>query len=111
MNVKGRVKAVNQKGDRYGVNIDNVWYNAFGDCPVLGGDFVSVDFETKGKFHNIKGIVKIDVEEPLSREDNIHLQVCLKIASEQLRRGDGKDIPNPKQIADYARELMREVWR
>ena len=45
-----------------------------------------------------------------NRTDDIHLQVCLKIASEQLRSPDGKCIPSVIQINNYARDLMKEVW-
>ena len=115
--IKGRVQSVNQKEKGYGIKIEDTWYNAFNECPVQKGDYVLIDSETMGRFHNIKKIQKIDTEpeekkaEPIqSKDDDIHLQVCLYIASEQLKAPDGKNIPSVKQISAYARDLKKEVW-
>ena len=64
MEAKGRVKAVKQFQDKYGVLLtDEVWYNGFGTCPVNKNDYVVIEYETKGKFHNVTSIKAIDIEE------------------------------------------------
>ncbi len=120
-NIKGRIEAVNQKEKGYGLKIQDRWYNAFEQTDLQKDDYVSIDYEDKRQFHNIKKIEKIDTQEsagvsslgsPASpkdyRTDDIHLQVCLKIASEQIAAKGGTE--NMGFIADLAKKLMIEVW-
>ena len=118
MNIKGNIEGVNQKDKGYGVLIAGNWYNCYGKCPVEKGDLVSIDYEDKGKFHNItkNGIQKIQ-QEPIKekpkqeyddRTGDIHFQVCLKIASEQIAAMGGTE--KMSFIVARARELMKEAW-
>ena len=58
MEIKGIVKGVNNKGDRYGVIIDDVWYNGKGTSLANKGDEVTIEYEVNGDWKNIK---KIDI--------------------------------------------------
>jgi uncharacterized UPF0160 family protein len=119
MNIKGRIEGVNQKDKGYGVLVAGNWYNAYGECPVEKNDFVTIDYADKGRFHNITKIEKIEIPEekivPVLkatyeeiRTDDIHFQVCLKIASEQIAAMGGTD--KMTFIVARARELMKEAW-
>jgi len=119
MEEKGIIDVVKQENDRFSLRINKVWYNSFGQCDLRKGDFVVVTFNDNGTFHNIKSIKKADavinsdnVIKSFSvdaRVDDIHLQVCLKIASEQLRI-DGRSVPSPESVARYAFDLFKAVW-
>ena len=61
MEIKGNVKAISQHEGRYGINMNDTWFNAFGTCPVAKGDEVVINYEKKGDFNNIKSI-RPDVE-------------------------------------------------
>ena len=106
---EGVVEGINQKPDRYGVLIEGVWYNGFGNFEGKKGDNVRLEYETKGAFNNISKaeVVKIESEtiesSKLDRSADIHFQVCLKIASEQLKQVS-PEVTTPKQLIDYAKE-------
>jgi len=103
-----------------------VWKDWHKDFSV--GDEIEYITETKGKYKNIIEAESVDkvgwkgpasIPTPIStpmppifkkglygadKEEDIHLQVCLKIASEQIK---GK----PEQIIEYAKRLMSLVWK
>lgn len=66
--IQGKIEAVKQWEDRFGIRIGPNWYNSFGISAVEKGDEVEVEFESvKSKdgtrtFHNIKNIKKIEPE-------------------------------------------------
>lgn len=53
---KGIVGGVNKKADRYGIIIDDIWYNGKGDCPVKKDDEVEIEYELNGTWKNIQNI-------------------------------------------------------
>ena len=107
----------------------------FGHTDLKNGDVVNFEYEVKGDFKNVKGeVTRVSeaqenipevVEEKVggnpprqnqtvaeynkNKSDDIHFQVCLKIASEINKMKDST--PSPKQIVDYAKELMAEAWK
>ncbi|MCH7534160.1 MAG: hypothetical protein IH948_00140 [Bacteroidetes bacterium] len=56
MKVKGIVSAVSQKGDRYGILIDEKWYNGQGNPGVNKGAEIEIEFETDGKWNSVTGL-------------------------------------------------------
>ena len=60
--IKGKVGGVNNKGDRYGIIINEIWYNGKGDSPVNKGDEVEVEYEVNGNFKNVKNITVLKKE-------------------------------------------------
>lgn len=53
---QGTVKAVSNKDGKYGINIEDIWYNGFGSAPCNKGDEVSVEFEVSGNWKNVKKV-------------------------------------------------------
>jgi len=54
--IKGIVKAISDKGGKYGINIDDVWYNGFGKVPCQKGDEVEVTYKINGNFKNVESV-------------------------------------------------------
>ena len=44
MIIKGIVKSVSNKGDKYGVNVEGTWYNGFGKTNCVKGENVEIDY-------------------------------------------------------------------
>lgn len=54
--MKGIIEGVNQKENKYGIIIKEVWYNGNGKCDFNKGDEVELAFEVNGNFNNITNI-------------------------------------------------------
>jgi len=56
METQGYVKAVSDKNGKYGININDTWFNGFGKVPANKGDEVKVEFDVNGNFNNVKRV-------------------------------------------------------
>lgn len=58
----GTVQRVAIHNNRYGILVNDIWYNDFGKCPVDEGDEVSMEFEEVRRngtvYYNIKRLTK-----------------------------------------------------
>lgn len=45
MKAKGIVSRTSNRDGRFGIEIDETWYNGFGEAPVKQGDLVEFDYE------------------------------------------------------------------
>lgn len=62
MKKEGCIEAVNQKEGKFGIKIDELWYNGFGKCAFKKGDWVVVNFDISAdlKWNNISEISSSD---------------------------------------------------
>jgi len=94
----GKVKAVAQRDKNYSLNIDDVWYSAFGKSPVQKGDNIKFEWKQKGDFKNIDKILNMvdnsqqsgttSAGNPSLRDKLIIRQSCLKSAVEISKEAD-----------------------
>jgi len=56
METKGTIQAISNKDGKYGMRLNDEWYNAFGDAPAKKGDQVTVEYEVNGNYKNIKKV-------------------------------------------------------
>lgn len=127
--IEGTVDGVNAKETTYGVILDNKkWYNGKGACPCKKGDKVHINYSVNGIYKNIitlkvtdesTDIPKADVSTGSnidSRTDDIHYQVCLKMASEIVSRNLGlfSEVGKVDEIAEsvvsLATEIKKKAW-
>jgi len=137
-NETGKVAAVTQRDDSYGVKIGKNWFNGFGKCNVEKGQFVSIDYdpvEKNGKtFSNITGISEVAqpgieknlINEPPTNQttepkedeeqEKWNKRLCLEIARDvklsllACSTNDKEEDVTPKDLADFARELKKEYF-
>lgn len=110
----GTISAVKQRDKTYSIAMNKQWFGGYGKCPLEKGDAATIEYNENGKFKNIASIKKEAVQEkPIIQRprddpvvDDIHLQVCLKAAG-QVFSGQK---PTAKELAEYSRELMKELW-
>ena len=96
MKITGKVKAVSDKGGKYGINMDDVWYNGFGDAPCTRGAEIEIDYEdheVNGKtYHNVDIVIVITAgEKTADRADkfvetraNVDAGNCVQRATELI---------------------------
>lgn len=82
MEVTGRIEAISEKEDSYGVLLDGKWYNDFGKPSELQkGDMVKIEFITKGRWNNIDKITLLKEEKKEPAEQLQPQQKTLKAKS------------------------------
>ena len=131
---KGIIEVVKQREKNYSIAIKGAWYSGFGICKYAEGDLIEFEFAKSpdGKFNNIKRVISSEtdneeevieehIEEPKkdmktvqqyndNRTDDIHWQVCLKIAADILNTHT-RELPTAAGIVMYAKDLMREAFK
>jgi len=69
--IKGKILAINQESDRFGIKIGEKWYNGFGICHAEKGDVVEIEYELKEVgdrvFRNVKKVTKIEEKPEIQR--------------------------------------------
>jgi len=126
MNKKGTVEGINQKDKGYGILVDGQWYNGKGQCGVEKDQEVDFDYTVNGNWKNID-VFKV-IESPKEKEiteakpvtvdnrtDDIHYQVCLKIAGDIISRNYNKDVKGAEKlvaevVVDLAKEIHKLAW-
>jgi len=92
--MEGQVKAVSQKEGKYGINIEGIWYNGFGNAPCKKGDIIKLEFittESNGRTFN-----------------NISKVEMVKEGEKQVEKGNFEDANRAKQasmIISYAKDM------
>lgn len=81
--ITGTTKAVSNKDGKYGINVNDIWYNGFGSCPANKGDFVEIEFEVNGIYKNIKQI-EVTKGKP-SNQESINESARLRRRTDCLR--------------------------
>ena len=110
----GIIEDIKPREKTYSVKVSKKWFGGFGKCPVNKGDSVTVDWEQKGQYQNIKKIT-ITAEQPKqetkptlsnSTTNDIRLQVCVKAAGGVFAGTKA----SPKDVGTFAKELFKEIW-
>ena len=110
----GTIDAIKQRDKTYSVAMNKQWFGGYGKCSVEKGDTATIVYKENGKYKNIASIKKENTspkaEEKRQRDDpvvnDIHLQVCLKVAAQILTGTKA----TPQEVATYSRDLLKEVW-
>jgi hypothetical protein len=135
--MEGSIEHVEQKEGMYGpfrrVFVNDKWYSVFSNHNLLEGFVIQYDEKVVvgangAQFFNAENIVvKSSVsqvsDKPVHHESysdktaDIHLQVCLKIASDiaiavynKSVDGSGATAISPASIVKYAKTLQKEGW-
>ena len=111
----GKIDIIKQRDKTYSIAMNKQWFGGYGKCPVEKGDTATIDYKENEKYKNIASIKKEETSQKTDElpkrddpvVDDIHLQVCLKVAG-QIFTGSKATV---KEVADYSRALLKEIWR
>ena len=115
MRIKGIVSAISNKEGRYGVKVNGLWFNGFGEAECSKDDDVEIDYEVVGKFNNVTKITggkKSDKESKEPKQDRIDEATRLRRRTDCILKSvdvwvSGKI--DRKDITGLAEELIEFV--
>lgn len=104
METKGIIQAVSNKNGKYGIKLNDEWYNGFNDSPVKKGDEVVLEFEENGIYKNVKNVqVSKEATNKFEEAGNSKIASMIISYAKDLVVADKIQVD---EIDQYSRSLM-----
>lgn len=108
----GLIEAVKSKDGKYGIRVDSVWYNGFGNAPGKKGDKVEVEYEINGNFKNVRDFKLLHENKEINPIDvATEKRRILDCVLEVFRKGETKNQNELIEVSARLYKAMEEIYK